>query len=49
MFSYTRRLGSFLGVKILNFNIFIWNFRKINTFGVCDDFVDIFGVITKLD
>ena len=31
IFSYTCRLGSFFGVKILNFNIF-WVFRKINTF-----------------
>ena len=27
IFSYLRRLGSFFGVKILNFNIF-WGFQK---------------------
>ena len=32
IFSYMRRLGHVLGLKILNFNIF-WGFRKMNVFG----------------
>ena len=42
IFSHIRRLGPFLGFKILNFNIF-GVFRKINIFGGYEDFVDIFG------
>ena len=41
IFSYTRRLGSFLGVKILNFNKFL-GFQKNKYFFGCDDLVDIF-------
>ena len=41
IFSYIRRLGSFFGVKILNFNIFL-GFQKNKYFLGCDDFVDIF-------
>ena len=37
-----------MGVKILNFNKFL-GFQKNKYFFGCDDFVDIFGVITKLD
>ena len=33
IFSYIGRLGSFLGFKILNFNIFFLVFRRINIFG----------------
>ena len=47
-FSYIRRLGSFLGFKILNFNIF-GGFQKNEYFWGYEDFVDIFWVITKLD
>ena len=47
--SYIRRFGSFFGgFKILNFNIF-GGFQKNRYFGGYKDFVDIFGVITKLD
>ena len=42
IFSYIRRLGSFLGFKILNFNI-ILGFQKNKYFLGCEDFVDIFG------
>ena len=49
IFSYIRRLGSFLGFKILNFNIF-GGFQKNIYFLGYEDFVDIFGgVITNLD
>ena len=41
IFSYIRRLGSFFGVKILNFNIF-WSFQKNKYFWGYEDFVDIF-------
>ena len=47
IFSYIRRLRSFFGVKILNFNIFGVFQKNKNYFGH-KDFVDIFG-ITKLD
>ena len=47
IFSYVRS-GHFLGFKILNFSTF-WGFQKNKySFGY-EDFVDIFGVITKLD
>ena len=39
IFSYIRRLGSFLGLKILNFYTF-WAFQFVDIF---------FWVITKLD
>ena len=48
IFSYIRRLVSFNLVQILNFNIF-WCFQKNKYFFGYEDFVDIFGVITKLD
>ena len=54
IFLYIRRLWSFFGFKILNFNIF-WGFQKNEYFLGYEDFVDIFfflgggGVITKLD
>ena len=48
IFSYIRRLVSFYLVQILNFNIF-WGFQKNKYFFGYEDFVDIFGVITKLD
>ena len=41
IFSYIRRLGPFLGFKILNFNIF-WGFQKKKFFLGYEDFVDIF-------
>ena len=44
IFSYIRRLGSFLWFKILNFNIF--GFFKKNYILGYEDFL---GVITKLD
>ena len=53
IFSYIRRLRSFLGFKILNFNIFFFwgggGFRILFWGeGVYEDFVDIFcGVITN--
>ena len=40
IFSYIRRLGSFLGLKILNFNI-SGGFQKNEYVFGCDDFVDI--------
>ena len=47
--SFIRRLGSFLGFKILNFNMFR-GFQKNEYFLEYEDFVDnFFGVITKLD
>ena len=53
IFSYIRRLGSFFWFKILNFNIFgvfqIFFFFFFWGGGGYEDFVDIFGVITKLD
>ena len=42
IFSHVRRLGPFLGFKILNFNIF-GGFQKNEYFLGYDDFVDIFG------
>ena len=48
IFSYIRRLGSFLGFKFLNFNIF-GGFQKNKYFLGYDDFWIFFGVITKLD
>ena len=49
IFSYIRRLGSsYLGFKVLNFNIF-WAFRKINIFLGMKILWIFFGVITKLD
>ena len=41
IFSRIRRLGPFLGFKILNFNIF-WGFQKNEYFWGYEDFVDIF-------
>ena len=41
IFSYIRRLGSFFGVKILNFNIF-WGFQKYKCFLGYEDFVEMF-------
>ena len=40
IFIYIRRLGPFLGVKILNFNIF-GGFQKYHYFWGYEDFVDI--------
>ena len=40
--------GYFWGFKMLNFNIF-GGFQKTEYFGGYEDFVDILGVITKLD
>ena len=48
IFLYIPRLGSFLGVKILNFNIY-GVFRKINIFGGYEDFVDIFWGRHKIE
>ena len=48
IFSYIRRLGSFFGFRIVNFNIF-GGFQKNDYFlgmKICGYF---FGVITKLD
>ena len=43
IFSYIRRLGSFFGVKFLNFNIF-WVFQKNDyIFLGYETFVDIFS------
>ena len=42
IFSYIRRLGPFLGFKILNFNIF-GGFQKNKYFLGYEDFVNIFG------
>ena len=47
IFSYICRLGSFLGFKILIFNIF-WVFRKMNIFWSMK-ILWIFWVITNLD
>ena len=41
IFSYIRRLGSFLGVKILNYNNF-WGFQKNKYFLGYEVFRDIF-------
>ena len=46
IFIYIRRLGPFLGFKILNFNIYIYFFflgggQKYHYFWVFEDFVDI--------
>ena len=41
IFSYIRRLGPFLGFKILNFDIF-WVFQKNKCFFGYENFVDIF-------
>ena len=48
IFSYISRLGSFLGFKILNFNIF-WGFQKNEDFFGYKDFVDISFVIIKIE
>ena len=49
IFSYIRRLGSFLGFKIFNFNIF-WVFQKNEYFLVGMKILWIFfSIITKLD
>ena len=42
IFSYIRRLGSFFGFKILNFNIF-WVFRKMIIFSGYEDFWTFLG------
>ena len=44
IFSYIRRLGSFFGLKILNFNIsnILWGFQKNKYVWGYEDFVDIF-------
>ena len=42
IFSYIRRLGPFLGFKILNSNIF-GGFHKNEYFWGYEDFVDVFG------
>ena len=51
IFSHIRRPGLFLGFKIL-ISIFLGVLRKVYIFfwggGGYEDFVDIFGVITKL-
>ena len=43
IFSCIRRLWLFLGLKILNFNLFIYLFFFFWGGGGSDDFVDIFG------
>ena len=48
IFSYIRKLGPFLEVKFLSFNIFL-SFQKNEYFFGYENFVDIFGVIPKLD
>ena len=48
IFTYIRRLGSFLGVQNFEFRNF-WGFQKNEYFLGYEVFVDIFGVITKLD
>ena len=48
MFSCIRRLGSFFGIKILNFDILV-GFQKMNIFWGHENYVDIFWVIPKLD
>ena len=45
---HTYGSGHFWGFKILNFNIF-GGFQKNRYFLGYEDFVDIFGAITKLD
>ena len=48
--SYIRRLGSFLGFKILNFNIFLGlAFQKNECVLVMKILLIFWGVITKLD
>ena len=43
IFSYIRRLGSFLGVQNFEFQYF-WGVSEKKIFsGECEDFVDIFG------
>ena len=49
IFSYIRRLGSFLGVQNFEF-LFFWGvFRKMNIFGVTRFRCLFLGIITKLD
>ena len=48
MFSYIRRLGSFLGVQNFEFQYF-WVSRKMNIFGGMKILLIFLGVITKLD
>ena len=48
IFSYIRRLGSFFGLKILNFNTF-GVFRIINIFWGMKILEIFLGVITKLN
>ena len=48
IFSYILRIGPFIGLKILNFNIFLGGggFRKMNIFG---GMKNIFWVVVILD
>ena len=46
IFSYIRRLGPFLGFKILNFDIFL-GFQKNKYFFGYENFVDIFLAIFR--
>ena len=46
IFSHIRRLGPFLGFKILNFNIF-FGFQKNEYFLGYEDFVDIFWGLSQ--
>ena len=48
IFSYTRRLGYFLGVQNFEFQDFL-GFQKNNYFGGYEVFVDILGFVSKLD
>ena len=48
IFSYIRRLGSFLGVQHFEFQCFLGGFQKIKYLFRYENYVDIFGVITKL-
>ena len=48
IFSYIHRLGKFFWVQNLNFNIF-GDFQKNEYFWGYENFVDFWGVITKLD
>ena len=48
IFSHIRRLGPFFWVQNSEFQYFFGFSEKKNIFGGYEDFVDIFGVITKM-
>ena len=48
IFSYIRRLESFLGVQHFDFQYYFFGFQKKNIFGGYEDFVDIFGTLSQI-